>query len=147
MGPQKTSMSPMLVLQQSYHLQNRYLQSVTVCQTQKCLFWLFAVKNSIPISTVQKLVEFRKFLMKDAKPLEGVKMRRTLTTYKLKDSLATNNHIKLVEKLKQYVYLAWIRTTTHPGITKRGSQFLSASTMKRSNALLWSFTTLSSALL
>ena len=46
--------------------------------------------------------------MKDAKSLEGVKMSRTLTTYKLKDSLATNNHIKLVEKLKQYVYLAWI---------------------------------------
>lgn len=66
----------------------------------------FAVKNSIPISTVPKLVEFRKFLMKDGKALERVKMSRTLATYKLKDSHATNNHIKLVEKLKQYIYLA-----------------------------------------
>lgn len=66
----------------------------------------FAVKNSIPISTVPKLVEFRKFLMEDGKALERVKMSRTLATYKLKDSHATNSDIKLVEKLKQYIYLA-----------------------------------------
>ena len=64
----------------------------------------FAVEKSIPISTVLKLVESSKFLAKDTKALEGVKMNRTSATYKLKDSLATNNHIKPVEKLRQYLF-------------------------------------------
>ena len=40
--------------------------------------------------------------MKDAKVLEGVKIKDT--TYKLKDGLATNSHTELVEKLRQYLF-------------------------------------------
>ena len=60
----------------------------------------FAVENSLPLSKVPKLVEFAKFLAKDTKALNEVKMDRTAATYKIKDGLSHHKHNLLIKKMR-----------------------------------------------
>lgn len=64
----------------------------------------FAAENSLPLSSVPKLIEFGKFLSRDRKALSRVKMERTATTYKLKDGLSVYIHKTVVEKMKKYPF-------------------------------------------
>lgn len=90
----------------------------------EALVLFLAVENSIPISTVPKLVEFSKLQVKDTKALKEVKMDRTSATHKLKDSLATNNHTKLVEKLRPYLFSVNIDKCVHGNNKKVFSVFV-----------------------
>ena len=48
----------------------------------------FAAENSLPLSTVPKLIEFSQFLARDPKALSQLQMNRTAATYKLKHGLS-----------------------------------------------------------
>ena len=64
----------------------------------------FAVENSLPLSKAPKLVEFSRFLSKDVRALDEVKMDRTAATYKLKNGLSHHNHQSLISKMKKYPF-------------------------------------------
>ena len=64
----------------------------------------FTAENSLPLSSVPKLIEFGKFLSRDRKALSRVKMERTAATYKLKDGLSIYVHKSVVEKMKLYPF-------------------------------------------
>ena len=64
----------------------------------------FAVKNSLPLPKISKLVEFTKFLAKDINALQHFKMNDTGATLKLTDSLSFHNDIELIDEMNKYQF-------------------------------------------
>ena len=64
----------------------------------------FAAENSLPLSSVPKLIEFGKILSRDSKALSRVNMGRTAATYKLKDGLSVYVHKTVVQKMQKYPF-------------------------------------------
>ena len=64
----------------------------------------FVTENSLPLSSVPKLIEFANFLSRDVKVLSKVEMNRTAATYKLKDGLAVHVKKSIVAAMKKYPF-------------------------------------------
>ena len=64
----------------------------------------FAVKNSLPLPKISKLVEFTKFLAKDINALQHFKMNDTAATQKLTDSLSFHNDLELIDEMNKYQF-------------------------------------------
>ena len=64
----------------------------------------FAAKNSLPLSTVPKLIEFSQFLARDPKALSQLQLNRTAATYKLKHGLSVYIHKTVVDCMKKYPF-------------------------------------------
>lgn len=64
----------------------------------------FVTENSLPLSSVPKLIEFANFLSRDVKALSKVEMNRTAATYKLKDGLAVHVKKSIVAAMKKYPF-------------------------------------------
>ena len=64
----------------------------------------FAAENSLPLSTVPKLIEFSQFLARDPKALSQLQMNRTAATYKLKHGLLVYVRKNVVECMKKYPF-------------------------------------------
>ena len=74
--------------------------------------------NSSEASWIQQIAGERYQALKE------VKMDRTSATHKLKDSLATNNHTKLVEKIRPYLFSVNIDKCVHGNNKKVFSVFV-----------------------
>ena len=64
----------------------------------------FAAENSLPLSTVPKLIEFSQFLARDPKALSQLQMNRTAATYKLKHGLSVYVRKNVVDCMKKYPF-------------------------------------------
>ena len=64
----------------------------------------FAAENSLPLSTVPKLIEFSQFLARDPKALSQLQMNRTAATYKLKHGLSVYGRKNVVDCMKKYPF-------------------------------------------
>ena len=64
----------------------------------------FAAENSLPLSTLPKLIEFSQFLARDPKALSQLQMNRTAATYKLKHGLSVYAHKNVVDCVKKYLF-------------------------------------------
>ena len=64
----------------------------------------FAAENSLPLSTIPKLIEFSQFLARDPKALSQLHMNRTAATYKLKHGLSVYIRKNVVDCMKKYPF-------------------------------------------
>ena len=105
-------------------LQCLFYKKIASSKTNSCSHWSCVSHRSVSFISRCGKLDFSKLQVKDTKALKEVKMDRTSATHKMKDSLATNNHTKLVEKLRPYLFSVNIDKCVHGNNKKVFSVFV-----------------------